>query len=211
MKRPVCGELGGFRNQTKHNEHQVPPEALLESGWLDEAHEQIKKERRDAKEREAQRPNPGRAAAAADIEAFAEQCLARAVEVAPQMTGCANRHNLTIVEAFHQAASIARAGNVKNENCSNCGNTRGGPMGHTTEECTWLPPEGIFDERDACLGDEISVAQEFLLGAAEALLSLKDGPRDEAYERAKEPAWDYLRRAVASFKEERRYGSSASV
>ena len=41
------------------------------------------------------------------------------------------------------------------------------------------------------------IAYTELVEAAKALLDLKDGPRDTAYEAAKPGAWDRLRRALA--------------
>lgn len=196
MNCPICGEPASVpHDEAKHREHQVPAELLLEPGWYKDDHEQIKKERRDAKEREAARPNPGRAAAAADIEAFAERSLEQVRAVAPQMTGCANRANLGTIETYRRAASIALIGMAHNHDCTKCHDTRGGPMGHKTEDCTWNPPSGLFEEHEQCRGDEL----QGIVEAAKLLLSLKESPRDEAYERAKPLAWDFLRLMVERY------------
>lgn len=113
--------------------------------------------------------------AAYDIELFAAQALARAMRVADQMSGCANRHNLAIVETFRRAAAIARDPR-RNPHCSNCGDTRGGPFGHEISECTWVAPAGIFEERDQCRGDELPgvVAAARREGWAQAIEALRD-------------------------------------
>lgn len=113
--------------------------------------------------------------AAHDIETFAAQALAQAMRVADQMTGCANRHNLAIIEAYRRAAAIARDPR-RNTHCSNCGDTRGGPFGHEISECTWLPPVGVFEEREQCRGDDIPdlVAAAERRGWAQAIEALRD-------------------------------------
>ena len=95
----------------------------------------------------------GRDEAASELENFASQCKTRAEKVAGQMTECANWTNQGTVETFRQAANIARAGqDYRNPNCTNCGDTRGGAESHLTGQCTWIPPDGLFSERDQCLG-----------------------------------------------------------
>lgn len=37
---PVCGQTGGFHNRDKHDEHEVPRELLLESGWHKKGNEE---------------------------------------------------------------------------------------------------------------------------------------------------------------------------
>jgi hypothetical protein len=54
---PTCHLTGGFHdtdNKTgKHAQHQVPREVLKESGWVQVAHEELKRERAAKKEEEA--------------------------------------------------------------------------------------------------------------------------------------------------------------
>lgn len=95
----------------------------------------------------------GRDEAAAELEVYADACRRTSAAVADLMTDCANRSNLSTVETYKQAANIARAGSgYRNMNCENCRDTRGGPKEHATEDCTWSPPAGLFDEREQCQG-----------------------------------------------------------
>lgn len=97
-----------------------------------------------------------RAQVAGEIEAYAVQCLTNIILVSDQMTSCANDHNLAVVETYRQAANIARAGqSYRNPNCTNCYNTRGGLMDHKTEDCSWVPPKGFFEEREQCYGRDL--------------------------------------------------------
>lgn len=97
-----------------------------------------------------------RALVADEIEVFAEQCRTTCESVSHQMSTCANEHNQAVVQVYLQAASIARAGqDYKNHNCQKCHDTRGGLMDHRTEECTWTPPAGLFEEREQCIGQDL--------------------------------------------------------
>jgi len=97
-----------------------------------------------------------RAQVAEEIETFAAQCLTQAERVEGEMTTCANDQNLGVVETYRQAANIARAGiSYKNTNCTKCYDTRGGPEGHKTEDCTLAPPVGLFEEKDQCYGRDL--------------------------------------------------------
>lgn len=62
----------------------------------------------------------------------------------------------------------------------------------TTATASGEPTCAERDEDEAASGAALR-----LLGAARHLLALKDGPRDNHYAGAKEPAWGYLRSAVA--------------
>lgn len=52
---------------------------------------------------------------------------------------------------------------------------------------------------------DVRLREEAVRKAAERLLELKDGPRDEAYRRAKQPAWASLRAALQEDPPVRRY------
>lgn len=100
----------------------------------------------------AEAKRTAREAAAVDLEQYAAIRQAAAERYASQLNECANKHNYAIVESYRQAASIARVGDVRNVHCSSCGNTRGGPMGHETSECTWRAKPGMHDDTDPCPG-----------------------------------------------------------
>lgn len=91
-----------------------------------------------------------------ELEVFATQCLSMADLVEQQMTSCAKEHNRAIIEVYRQAANIARVGqSYRNHNCKKCHDTRGGLMDHRTEECTWSPPDGFFEEKEQCIGRDL--------------------------------------------------------
>jgi hypothetical protein len=84
--------------------------------------------------------------------------------------------------------------------CERCGGSETIPLEST-------PPmfgstAGLLDHCPDCATKkqpaDSGERSEGLLAAARHLLALKDGPRDDAYAIAKEPAWDRLRAAVAA-------------
>jgi hypothetical protein len=77
--------------------------------------------------------------AARDIETFGNAARGRAQLYAPELSICARRANDAVVDAYVKAAALARVGDVRNVRCSKCGDTRGGQIGHETDECTWKP------------------------------------------------------------------------
>lgn len=94
---------------------------------------------------------------ATELEVFANRIQANSErpEVTSQLTTCSNEHNASLVEAYRQAANIARVGaDYKNTNCNNCRDTRGGAPEHTTEQCTWNP-KIFFGDRLGCIGRDL--------------------------------------------------------
>jgi hypothetical protein len=59
----------------------------------------------------------------------------------------------------------------------------------------WGWSDSVLDFADVAV-ERQRIAHEELVESAKALLALKDGPRDEAYEAAKPAAWERLRRAL---------------
>lgn len=95
-------------------------------------------------------------AVASELEEFAAQRRTMADKYASQLTTCTNQVNNNIIEAYRQAANVARVGaDYRNSNCKNCRDTRGGAPEHLTEQCTWNPPAGMFEEHDGCIGQDL--------------------------------------------------------
>jgi hypothetical protein len=80
-----------------------------------------------------------RALVAAELTAFADVRRAAAYRYAHELDICARRSNDAVTNAYYTAAAIARDGNRRNVHCAKCGDTKGGPFGHETSECTWKP------------------------------------------------------------------------
>jgi hypothetical protein len=97
-----------------------------------------------------------RALVADEIEVYAARCQTTCESVEDQMSTCANEHNRAVIQTYLQAANVARAGqDYRNPNCHKCHDTRGGLMDHRTENCTWNPPAGLFEERPQCIGQDL--------------------------------------------------------
>lgn len=79
----------------------------------------------------------GRRQAADDITEWLRQVEPSAVKYAPESPICTRQANAAVLGGYERAAVIARDGLRRNTHCSNCGDSRGGPFGHETSECTW--------------------------------------------------------------------------
>lgn len=79
----------------------------------------------------------GRRQATEDLTAWLDQLAARLPQYNSELSVCTRRANAQVLGAYERAATIARSGLDRNPHCSNCGDTRGGPRGHETSECTW--------------------------------------------------------------------------
>jgi hypothetical protein len=98
----------------------------------------------------------GREDAARDIEVFGERARGRAQQYAGELSICSRRSNDAVVDTYMKSASLARSGDVRNVQCSNCRDTRGGPIGHETGECTWKPCNTAHQPRtpSGCDGED---------------------------------------------------------